>query len=207
MSKALHFCFGEEIKMEIRQYDQSDEVAWVRCRVLSFLDTAYFDHVLQKKETYGNPAIELVAVEEGQLIGLLDIEYETKEGSVCSRGAGLGGMIWHIAVHPDFRSSGVGRQLLQEAERRARAENLSRLEAWTRDDLWVQAWYEKNGFIKVDSYLHVYLENGEAEASLTSDIPFLKPIHAFAHYVGADRERVKSKFNRVHECVCYEKKL
>ncbi|MDF1511907.1 GNAT family N-acetyltransferase, partial [Robertmurraya sp. DFI.2.37] len=100
---------------------------------------------------------ELVAVEEGQLIGLLDIEYETKEGSVCSRGTGIGGMIWYIAVHPDFRSSGVGGRLLQEAERRARAENLSRLEAWTRDDVWVQAWYEKNSFNKVDSYLHVYL--------------------------------------------------
>src|SRR5690625_7556155 len=89
--------------MIIRHYRKGDEVGWVRCRVLSFLDTAYFDNVLKEKEKYANPAIELVAEEEGQIIGILDVEYEEKERSVCSRGTGLGGMIWHIAVHPDVR--------------------------------------------------------------------------------------------------------
>lgn len=49
-------------------------------------------------------------------IGLLDIEYELKPQTVCSRGEGLGGMIGHIAVHPDYQKMGVGHQLLQEGE-------------------------------------------------------------------------------------------
>ncbi|MFC0301200.1 GNAT family N-acetyltransferase [Virgibacillus soli] len=193
--------------MEIREYHPHDEIGWVRCRVLSFLDTAYFDHVLQKKEKYENPSIELVAVIEGQVVGLLDIEYERMEGTVCSRGTGLGGMIWHVAVHPDFRRKRIGKRLLQEAERKAMEKNLNRLEAWTRDDDWVNKWYEKNGFHKVNSYLHVYLNKIELEGNIKSELPNLLPVQAFTHYVGEDKEKMKSKFNRVHECVCYEKEL
>ncbi len=188
--------------MEIREYKNIDEVGWIHCRVLAFLDTAYFDNVLQEKEKYENPAIELVAVENGQIVGLLDIEYEIKERTVCSRGSGLGGMIWHIAVHPDYRREGIGGQLLRKAEQIARTKNLNRLEAWTRDDDWVQNWYEKTGFQKVDSYLHVYLEGHE---EIQSNILDLKPVHTFAHYVGRDHQMIKDKFSRVHECVCYEK--
>ncbi|MEH7223474.1 GNAT family N-acetyltransferase [Bacillus sp. JJ1566] len=190
--------------MDIREYKSTDEVSWVRCRVLSFLDTAYFDNVLREKEKYENPSIELVAVENGLVVGLLDIEYEIEERTVCSRGSGLGGMIWHIAVHPDYRREGIGGQLLRKAEQIARTKNLNRFEAWTRDDKWVQNWYEKRGFLKVDSYLHVYLEGSE---DLESKISDLKPVYTFAHYVGKDRKMIKDKFNRVHECACYEKHL
>ncbi len=48
--------------IKIRAYNKEDEMDWVRCRVLSFLDTAYYDNVLREKEKYENPAIELVAV-------------------------------------------------------------------------------------------------------------------------------------------------
>jgi len=135
--------------MEIRHYETKDKEGWLRCRVLAFLDTAYYDNVLQEKEKYENPAIELVAVDDEKVIGLLDIEYEVTGGEVCSRGTGLGGMIWHIAVHPDYRRKGLGNLLLKRGEVEARKKNLNRLEAWTRDDKWVHAWYKKNKFRKL----------------------------------------------------------
>src|SRR5690625_7441727 len=101
--------------MKIRFYRKEDERGWVRCRVLSFLDTAYFDNVLKEKEQYENPSLEFVAVEEGQIVGLLDIEYEVEEQTVCSRGTGCGGMIWDMAVHAESRRQGIATQLLQEA--------------------------------------------------------------------------------------------
>lgn len=194
--------------MQIRHYNSKDEAGWLRCRVLSFLDTAYFDNVLKEKETYENPAIELVAVEGSQIVGLLDIEYEIEERTVCSRGNGLGGMIWHVAVHPDFRRRGIGGLLLDEAEKIAQKNDLNRLEAWTRDDDWVTEWYRKNRFEKVDSYLHVFMDGGqEVKGALTSEISGLKPVQAFAHYTGDEKVEIKSRFKRVHECVCFEKKL
>jgi hypothetical protein len=59
--------------MEIRYYNSNEEIGWVRCRTLSFLDNAYFDNVLNKKEKYQNKAIELIAKENGQVVGLLNI--------------------------------------------------------------------------------------------------------------------------------------
>ncbi|PKR83724.1 GNAT family N-acetyltransferase [Heyndrickxia camelliae] len=194
--------------MKIRPYEICDEIGWVRCRVLSFLDTAYFDNVLKEKEIYSNPAIELVAEEEGQIVGLIDVEFEIEEGTVCSRGTGLGGMIWHIAVHPDFRRKGIGTELLLAAEKQAKSKGLNRLEAWTRDDRWVNAWYENSGFTKVESYFHVYIDGGqELAGAIKSEVPNLYPVQAFAHYVGNELGAVKGKFKRVHECICYEKAL
>ncbi|QDQ03421.1 GNAT family N-acetyltransferase [Lysinibacillus fusiformis] len=66
-------------------------------------------------------------------MGLIDIEYEKEEKTVCSRGEGLGGMVWHIAVHPDYYRQGIGERLLQEAEKRAIDLGLNRFEAWTRE--------------------------------------------------------------------------
>lgn len=144
--------------MIIRAYKDSDEIGWLRCRVLSFLHTAYFDNVLNKKKSYENPAIELVAELNGQIVGLIDVEYEKEEKTVCSRGEGLGGMIWHIAVHPDYYRQGIGEKLLHAAEKQAINIGLNRFEAWTRDDPCVRNWYEKMLFLNVHSYYHIYLE-------------------------------------------------
>jgi ribosomal protein S18 acetylase RimI-like enzyme len=194
--------------MEIRSYNSNDEIGWLRCRVLSFLDTAYYDNVFKEKEKYKNPAIELVAVENGQIVGLLDIEYDDKEKTVCTKGEGLGGMIWHVATHPDFRRRGIGINMLEKAEQIAKEKGLDYLEAWTRDDDWVNQWYVNSGFNKVHSYLHVFFEgNNEAEKVIRSHESQYKVIQGFAHYSGDESENIKSKFKRVHECRCYEKSL
>jgi GNAT superfamily N-acetyltransferase len=204
--RAILWAALEEEPMKIRNYQPEDEKGWVRCRMLSFLNTAYFDNVLREKEQYDNPAIELVAEVDGMIAGLLDLEYEQVERTVCSRGRGLGGMIWHIAVHPDFQRMGVGAALLKEAERLAKKKGLNRMEAWTRDDRWVRNWYDKNGFVLKDSYLHVYID-GDEELKVSGTLKHLYPVQTFAHYTGDDAAVIKNKFKRVHECVCYEKAL
>jgi GNAT superfamily N-acetyltransferase len=130
----------------IRPYRDEDERGWVVCRVLSFLDSAFFDDVRQVKEHYENPSIELVAELDGEIVGLLDAECEVEPGTVCEPRPGLGAMIWHLGVHPDHQRSGIATALLREAEREARERGIERLEAWTRDDDEARAWYEARGF-------------------------------------------------------------
>lgn len=192
--------------MIIRPYQDQDEASWLRCRVLSFLDTSYYDNVLKEKEHYQNPSIELVALEGNEVIGLIDIELENSPGDVCSKNRkGLGGMIWHVAVHPDYRRKGIGRYLLSEAIERARKYKIKRLEAWTRDDLWVQEWYGKMGFNWIESYLQVYIEGGrELKGTIESNISQLYPVFVFAHYSGLDKANIKNKFSRAHETNLYE---
>ena len=196
------------MNVRIRPYEPSDERAWLECRVLAFLDTAYFDSVEREKERYVHPAIELVAEADATIVGLLDVECEEVPGSVCSERPGLAGMIWHLAVHPRYRRHGIATRLLADAEAAARERGLERFEAWTRDDDWVRCWYESRGFSRITSYLHVYPHGREELAGvLRSEIPELKPVLAFAHYTGEARDEIAGRFARVHECVLYERRF
>ena len=184
----------------IRAYEERDERAWLICRLLSFFDTAFFDAVEREKERYDGDAIELVAEEEGEIVGLLDLECRSE--GLSSR-PGAGGMIWHLAIHPDHQRQGSASALLAEAELQARERGLVRFEAWTRDDVATQRWYERHGFVQVDSYLHVYLERDDLRAFDGE----LRLVKAFAHYTGDRRDEIRGRFARVHDDVLYEKRL
>ena len=188
----------------IRPYRADDERGWVVCRVLSFLDSAFFDDVRRSKEHYEHASIELVAEREGEIVGLIDVECESEPGTVCELRPGLGGMIWHLAVHPDHQRQGVASVLLREAEARARGTGIVRFEAWTRDDRAARTWYESRGFEPIDSYLHVYVDLDEGLRELFPIADELRPVKLFAHYVGDDPETVRARFRRVHEDVLYE---
>jgi GNAT superfamily N-acetyltransferase len=192
----------------IRPYRDADERGWVVCRALSFLDTAFFDDVRPRKERYEGEAIELVAEADAQVVGLIDVECESEPGTICEDRPGLGGMIWHLAVHPDHQRRGIATALLREAEQAARARGVERLEAWTRDDDGTRRWYEVSGFELVYSYLNVYVE---IEDGLRDLFPItddgIRPVKMFAHYVGDDRETMRARFGRVHENVLYELRL
>lgn len=184
----------------IRPYEERDERGWLICRLLSFFDTAFFDAVEREKERYAGDAIELVAEQDGAIIGLLDLECESD--GLSSR-PGAGGMIWHLATHPDHQRKGVASALLAQAESQARERGLVRLEAWTRDDAPTQRWYERHGFVQIDSYLHVYLERDDLRAFDDE----LRLVKAFAHYTGDRRDEIRKRFARVHDDVLYEKRF
>jgi len=188
----------------IRSYQPSDELQWVRCRVLAFLDSAYYDNVLRAKEKYQNLAIELICQINGQIVGLIDVEYETVVGSVCSNNDNLNGMIWHLAVLPEFRKRGIAGRLLQHAIALVKNQGVTRLEAWTRDDQFVLDWYHRQGFAKKQTYLHVFTENDECDLICDPKIRQLYLCGAFAHYIGDQPETIKKQFARVHECSMYE---
>lgn len=191
----------------VRPYADADEVGWLRCRALSFLGSAYYDDVLREKPRYENPSIELVADDGGVVVGLIDVELEREPGTVCSERPGLGGMIWSIATHPDQQGRGIAKALLDEAQTRAEREGRLRFEAWTRDDENVQRWYRAQGFELVDSYLHVYIEIDEGLRELFPVAEGLRPVKVFAHYLGAEREELRRRFRRVHDCVLFEKRF
>lgn len=190
---------------EIRPYEDADEQGWVRCRVLGFLDSAFFDDVRREKEHYDGPAVELVAVVDDVVVGLLDLELEPAPGVLWETDA-RGGVIWHVAVHPDYRRRGIASALLERALELARAAGLEIVQAWTRDDAWVQAWYERCGFRLRYSYLHVYLQPDEVRHEVTMKTPGLKPVLAFAHYTGGPPvdDELRARFERTHDDVLYE---
>jgi N-acetylglutamate synthase-like GNAT family acetyltransferase len=194
------------LSFDVRPYRDADEEGWLRCRVLGFLDTAFHDDVRQTKEHYEGPAIELVAESDGMIVGLLDLELEPASG-VLHDTAARGGVIWHVAVHPDYRRRGIATALVDRAVELAREAGLELVQAWTRDDPWVHDWYEACGFEQRYSYLHVYVRPDDALEEVALRTEGLKPVLAFAHYTGEAREEIRRRFRRVHDDVLYERKL
>ena len=95
--------------MVIRDYTATDERAWLDCRVLSFLDSSYYNDVKTKKETYEHPSICLVAEESNQIIGFIDVEIDADD--LTTNTDGRGAIIWHLGVLPEHRKKKVAQQL------------------------------------------------------------------------------------------------
>ena len=61
--------------IEIRSYRPADEPSWLRCRVLAFLESHYYDDVLIEKPPMQG-GLEMVALDGDDVAGLLDISVD-----------------------------------------------------------------------------------------------------------------------------------
>jgi ribosomal protein S18 acetylase RimI-like enzyme len=181
----------EPVPTEIRDYERADEQDWLRCRVLSFLGTAYFDDVVPVKRT---PAVgaELVAVDSGAVVGVLDLSVDGALATIDT-----------IGVHPDYQHRGIGTRLFDLACSRAASLGATSIEAWTRDDEATLRWYRARGMSESSHYLHVYADyyaDAAEPAEAVQALPDLTSMKVFLHAM-LDREaEMRAKFRRVHVC-------
>ena len=190
--------------MKIRDYQDSDEKQWLFCRNVSLMDTAYYDDIYTEKEKYENDAIELIAEMDGQIVGILDAEIEQRPRQCCSSATVRSAMIWSVGVLEDHRRKGIASSLFSEFIKRLKEKEIQRIEAWTRDDAWVQNWYESTGFKRFQSYWHVYLNSTQ---TLRQNLPKeIEPIGLFCHCDQDNLSFVKENYDidRIHECIGYE---
>lgn len=193
-----------ECLLIIRPFRRQDEVAWLRCRMGAFLDSAYWDDLQRSKPCYQNQALELVAEVDKQIVGIIDIEKEETPGELCSERTGNRAMIWTVAIFPEHRRQGIARALLDRAISWCQDQGVTHLEAWTRDDCWVRKWYEECGFVSFYSYWHIWLDREESRTLIQSTEPKLRVVSTFAHVVEGSPDELSIKPQRVHECVGYE---
>lgn len=100
----------------------------------------------------------------------------------------------------------MGSAYLKSTIQEAKKFNLQYLEAWTRDDIWVQQWYEKMEFELSSSYYHLFIEGNELNGTVNTEVNNLYPVTLFAHYTGEDLAAFQN-VKRKHECVCYVKEI
>jgi N-acetylglutamate synthase-like GNAT family acetyltransferase len=173
---------------EIRPYHPSDEDQWLRCRVLSFLYTPYFDDVKNTKTKFERPAVELVAISDGTVVGLADTELFGEDATIDT-----------IAVHPDHQDRGIGTALLKALLPPLREAGIRTLDAYTRDQPEVLGWYRAMGFTDQDHYLHIHTDGPETAEAVSSLVGFSAG-KAFLHADLADEAKLREKFNRVYVC-------
>ncbi len=130
-------------QITIREYTAADETAWVRCRVISFLDCSYWNDVKREKERYPHPGISLVADADGMIVGLIDGELDSEDLTV--RDHGRGAVVWHMAVLPEYRRFGVGMALWKEMEKRLIRAGVTHCELWTQEDTAANQFYQRMG--------------------------------------------------------------
>ncbi len=197
--------------MKIRDYKDIDEKEWLRCRLLSFYDSSYYDDVIHKKPVYDNELIDLVAEEDGHIVGFIEIEIENNCKEVCYLDGELGGVIWNLGVLPEYQRSAVATSLLNEAVERSKAKKLCRLEAWTQDDLASNKWYEKKGFNFIESYLNVYATWRECKDNKlieTDNLGEHYGIRTLNFEVPITRkDEMLKKYSKINEVKLYELKI
>ena len=188
----------------IRPYDTSDEENWLKCRLVSFHNSAYYDDVYIKKPTFDNPGLELVAEIDGKIIGILDLEKDNKDGSICYCKSGLGAMVWTIAVLPDYRRFGIASQLILKAVDWAKTKDIDFIEAWTRDDKWVLDWYESVGFSRFHSYWHIYFKGDNVKSLFESNDKDISPQSVLAYSNKNPKTLDQNKIDRFYKCSGYK---
>ena len=182
---------------QVREYRPADEPSWLRCRVLSFLETCYFDDVATSKpvEDDADNTIELVVSEGPAVVGLMDIAVRGELATIeC------------VAVHPDHQRAGVASALLSTALERLAATSATVLDAWTREDRSALAWYAASGFVETQTYLHVYSGYSRATEMVSTALP-LRPMSVFAHASREHEARMRAEFDRVYVCRRLERPL
>jgi len=191
--------------IEYRMYRPADEEHWLRCRVLAFLDSPYYENVITKKPTYETDALELIASDGNDLLGFMDTQFEQRAGSLCYGSGDVGAVIWELGIHPDFRRQRIASRLLEKTIAECDSRGGKRIQAWTRASPTTRGWYESLGFRSIFRYWHVWLNGQKLRSMIEQPIPDLTPVHAYCEYTGDDIERVAQISDRIEECLCYER--
>ena len=188
----------------IREYNPSDEKKWLQCRLISFHDSAYYDDVYTEKPVFDNLSLELVAELNGEIIGILDLEKDSEDDSICYCKSGVGAMIWTIAILPNYRRYGIASKLVLKAMDWSKSNGVNFIEAWTRDDKWVLDWYKSLDFNRFHSYWHIYFKGDNAKSLFESNDKDISPQSVFAHSNKDPKTLDQNKIDRFYKCSGYK---
>lgn len=177
--------------LKIRPYHETDEYAWLHCRLLSFFHTDYYDDVWTQRPLDDQLEVALIALDEEELVGLIDITTEDNAATIDT-----------LAVQPDVQRRGIGTTLLHAAISRL-PDTITTLDAWTRDDQSANAWYRSRGFAENDRYLHVYKSWDESDDGFAAPDGLSAPVSAFLHAPMEREPEMRERFRRVHVCRQY----
>ncbi|URZ88350.1 GNAT family N-acetyltransferase [Floricoccus penangensis] len=138
--------------MEIREYREEDERNWVECRLLSFLDSTYYKDVKKEKEKYPNHSLEYLAIEDGKVVGFIDVELNSDD---LTQNKENGAIIWNLGVLPSYRGKGIANSLWEKVKGELKRKSFSYCELWTQDDKAANDFYRKVGFVQKSEFTYL----------------------------------------------------
>lgn len=136
--------------MTIKHYSSDYEKSWVYCKALAYLYSDFFDDISREKDDFTDfyeDSIELVALDDDVVVGLLDIGIYSRENSrayayySCDKVAYFA----NLAVHPDYQGQGIADKLFAQAEVFLREKGVEALAIFTRGGEAANHLYQKWG--------------------------------------------------------------
>lgn len=144
--------FGQLI---LRPYQPADEEAWLATWAQAAVSSRAWITLHHGKPSYGQKALELVAEYNGQIVGFIDVEIESKPGELGYADDSCCGFVWEFGVRPDHQGRGIAQQMIAAAKDWLSARHISRMEFWSMDE-GAQAYYESLGMQELERHWQFY---------------------------------------------------
>ncbi len=151
-----------DMDIEIREYRAEDEGAWMRTHAVILSISHAWNYAIQERPRYeGYESTMLVAVAGGEIVGLLDTQYEKEPGEICFLSDSLGGYVLEFGRLPEYAGEGIGKLLIDAAVEHAKEKGVARLEFWTQDRA-AQRYYGRLGFTQIGRHQRFRIKAPEA---------------------------------------------
>ncbi|HPO14477.1 MAG TPA: GNAT family N-acetyltransferase [Candidatus Hydrogenedentes bacterium] len=120
--------------IQIREYREEDKEEWMRVHAIILSISHAWNYTIQERPAYeGHSSTRLVALAEGKIAGLTDVQYENTPGEFCFLKDSLAGYVLEFGRLPEYSGHQVGKKLIDATIEDAKKKGFNRLEYWTQD--------------------------------------------------------------------------
>jgi len=118
----------------IRQYRPEDRDEWLRVHAVILSISHAWNYSIQERPVYdGYESTKLVAVAEGRIVALTDVQYDNQPGELCFMKDTRGGYVLEFGRLPEYAGRHIGQRLIEATIEDAKRKGFHRLEYWTQD--------------------------------------------------------------------------
>jgi len=137
------------MNLEIRRYRDEDREEWMRVHAIIMSISHAWNYTIQERPNYeGHQSTRLVALLDGKIVGLTDVQYENDPGELCFQKDSRGGYVLEFGRLPEHRGLGLGKKLIDAAVEDAKRLGFHRLEYWSQDRS-AQRFYRRLGLKEI----------------------------------------------------------
>ena len=196
--------------IEIREYRERDEAEWMRVHAIILSISHSWNYTIQERPAYeGFQSTRLVAILDGNIVGLTDTKYENRAGEFCFMKDSPGGYVLEFGRLPEYAGLKIGPMLIEATVEDAKRKGFRRLEYWSQDRK-AQRFYQRLKMPEIGRHYRFRMRPPQEVSDL-----MMKDYVGVEYLYGAclpeEWPLVKSKFDIVmehplepHLCIGYE---
>jgi ribosomal protein S18 acetylase RimI-like enzyme len=198
------------VDLVIREYRPEDCSEWVRVHAIILSTSHAWNYTIQERPNYEpNESTQLVALVDGHIIGMADVQYDRTPGELCYVKDSRGGYVLEFGRLPEFAGSRIGSKLIEAMIEDAKRKGIRRLEFWSQDRT-AQRFYRRMQMKEISRHYRFRMKPPEdVRERLSKDYVGIEYIYGVC--VPDEWPLVKEKFDIIekpplepHLCVGFE---